>query len=142
MTPWFIALTVLAALGGAPAFAIEEEEVEEAPVRRIEVRVLDYRFEPSAIALTAGESVELALTNEGTVLHEFVIPSFHDLTVAIEVAGVIAETLGIVELELDPGSTAKLRFTPETPGEFPFSCRAKKPKDHFKAGMTGTLIVK
>ena len=140
MTRW---LLVLALLSLAPAAVWAEEDEEALNVtQRVTIHLSDYRFDPSTITLKSGETVELTLINNGTVLHEFVIPSFHNLTIDLEIGGVIAETLGIVEMELLPKATAVLRFTPEEPGTHPFSCMAKKPKDHFAAGMTGTLIVK
>lgn len=143
MTRW---LLVLALLSLAPAMSIlraaEEDEEAIAVTQRVTIHLRDFRFEPSTITLKAGETAELTLINDGAVLHEFVIPTFHDLTINLESGGVIAETMGIVEMELLPKATAVLRFTPEAPGTHPFSCMAKKPKDHFAAGMTGTLIIK
>jgi len=135
-------LLIVACLALAPT-AIRAEDDDEAlhVTQRATVRLADYRFEPSTVTFKAGETAELTLINADTMLHEFVVPSFHDMTVELEIGGVITETLGIVELELAPKATAVLRFTPETPGTHPYSCHAKKPKDHFAAGMTGTLIV-
>jgi plastocyanin len=143
MTRW---LLVLALLSLAPAASIvwgaEEDEEALTVTQRVTIHLRDFRFDPSTITLKSGETAEVTLINDGTVLHEFVIPSFHNLTVDLESNGVIAETLGIVEMELPPKATVVLRFTPEEPGTHPFACHAKKPKDHFAAGMTGTLIVK
>jgi plastocyanin len=143
MTRW---LLVLALLSLAPAASIvwgaEEDEEALTVTQRVTIHLRDYRFDPATITLQSGKTVELTLINDGSVLHEFVIPSFHDLTIDLESNGVIAETLGIVEMELLPKATVVLRFTPEEPGTHPFACHAKKPKDHFAAGMAGTLIVK
>ena len=136
-----VLLLMLLCLSPAASWAEEDEEALNI-TQRVTVHLRDFRFEPSTITLKAGETVELTLINDGTVLHEFVIPSFHNLTVDLETAGVIAETLGVVEMELLPKATIVLRFTPEEPGTHPFACHVKKPKDHFAAGMTGTLIVK
>jgi uncharacterized cupredoxin-like copper-binding protein len=136
-------LLFVACLSLAPVTISAADEEETLHVtQRATVRLSDYRFEPSTITFKAGETAELILINNDTMLHEFVVPSFHDMTVDLEINGVIAEAMGIVELELAPRTTAVLRFTPEQAGTHPFSCHAKKPKDHFTAGMIGTLIVK
>ncbi|MEW6325282.1 MAG: cupredoxin domain-containing protein [Nitrospirota bacterium] len=122
--------------------AAAQSDEEAAPARQVTVRLLDYRFEPSEIVLKAGEPVELTLINDGTVLHEFVTLAMHDLEVEIRTGGVISETLGLLELELEPKSRVQIRFTPEKSGSLPFTCQAKKPTDHFKAGMAGTLTIR
>ncbi|MBI3621146.1 MAG: cupredoxin domain-containing protein [Nitrospirae bacterium] len=140
MKYWFL---FVAFLSLAPVALRAEDEDEALHVtQRATVRLADYRFEPSTVTFKAGETAELTLINADTMLHEFVVPSFHDMTVELEINGVIAETLGIVELELAPKTTAVLRFTPEQAGTHSFSCHAKKPKDHLAAGMTGTLMIR
>jgi hypothetical protein len=47
-----------------------------------------------------------------------------------------------MEMEIPAKAKVVLRFTPEKPGEFPFFCRATAPKDHFKEGMTGQLVIR
>jgi uncharacterized cupredoxin-like copper-binding protein len=136
-------LLFIALLGLAPVSLRAEDDDEALHVtQRATVRLANYRFEPSTVTFKTGETAELTLINTDVILHEFVVPSFHDMTVELEINGVITETLGIVELELAPKTTAVLRFTPETPATHPFSCHARKPKDHLAAGMAGTLIIK
>ena len=66
-----------------------------------------------------------------------------NLTVDVEVVpGVVAETLGLAELEIPPKEKVVLRFTTEKSGEFPIFCRAIAPKDHYKAGMVGRLVIR
>ncbi|HUJ79172.1 MAG TPA: cupredoxin domain-containing protein [Nitrospiria bacterium] len=120
----------------------DEPEVPAAPARQITVRLSEYQFAPSKIVLKAGETVELTLINEGTVTHEFVTLALSSLEVTVTTAGVETETVGVVEVELQPRSQAQLRFTPDTAGEYPFACHANKPADHATLGMMGTLIVK
>jgi plastocyanin len=132
---------LLALLCLAPLTAWADEEAAGV-TQRVTVKLSEYRFEPSKIVLKVGEAVELTFLNEGSIMHEVVTLALHDLDVDIEINGVIAETMGFLEFELPPKSRATLRFTPEKPGEFPFTCQAKEPKDHFKEGMAGTLIIK
>ncbi len=122
-----------------PFVAQADERSPNEKLQRTTIRLLDYRFIPSQIVLEIGEEVELTLVNEGTVMHEFVTNALKDLEVDVEINGVVAETHGVVELEIPPKAKVVLRFTPEKPGEFPMDCHAKKPKDHLKEGMSGKL---
>ena len=138
---WLVALMAVGVLLTPPTIRAEDDDEVEVK-QRATVHLRDFRFDPPAVTFTAGAGAELTLVNEGSVVHEFVIPSFHDMTVTLESGGVTTETMGVVELELAPKSTARLRFTPDKAGEYPFACHAMKPKDHFKAGMTGLLTIK
>lgn len=120
----------------------DEAEPPAELARRITVTLSEYQFTPSRIELKAGELVELTLINKGTVTHEFVTQALSDLEVAVTVAGVESETVGVVEVEMAPKSRAQLRFTPDKPGEYPFACHADKPVDHATKGMTGVLIIR
>jgi len=138
MTRWLLTATLLVF---APAPLWADEGAAEV-TQRVTVRLSEYRFEPAKVILKAGQAAELTFANEGAVMHEVVTLALHDLDVDIEINGVIAETMGFLEFELPPKSRATLRFTPEKPGDYPFTCQAKDPKDHFKAGMAGTLTIK
>jgi plastocyanin len=130
------------AMAGAESPSGDETEPPAEPAHRITIQLSEYQFAPARIELKAGERVELELINRGTITHEFVAPALADLEVAVTIAGVEAETVGVAELELEPKATAVLRFTPEAAGTYPFFCGAKQPTDHRAAGMKGVLIVK
>jgi uncharacterized cupredoxin-like copper-binding protein len=134
----FVTLIFLA--GGSLAASADEGTPTEA--RQVTVRLREYRFEPSEIILEKGEEVALILINDGTVLHEFITEAVQNLDVDVQVNGVEVETLGVAELEIPPKGKVVLRFTPEKAGVFPFACHAKKPKDHFKEGMFGKLVIR
>ena len=146
MTRWRVLLVALLlcmpAGAGAASTSGDDTEPPAEPARRVTVRLSEFQFTPPRIELKAGELTELTLINEGMVTHEFVTLALHDLEVAVNIDGVETETVGVVELEMAPRSRAQLRFTPDKPGEYPFSCQAKKPVDHAQKGMTGVLIVK
>jgi plastocyanin len=131
-------LTAIVLLG--PAAASGDERPADAAPQRLTVHLTEYRFEPSRIAFTAGQAVELTLINDGTVLHEFVTEALKDLDVDLDVGGVLTEALGIAEIEIPPRATVVLRFTPERPGEFRVLCAATRPKNHQKEGMTAALV--
>lgn len=140
MTRTTIAVMLSLVMAG-PCAGLADERIPGADRRQVTVRLLEYRFEPAQITLKVGEEAELVLVNEGRVMHEFITEAMQALTVDVEVRGVVAETLGVAELEIPPGATVILRFTPEQPGEFLIACRAKAPRDHFKEGMSGKLVV-
>ena len=109
--------------------------------RQITVHLREYQFEPAQIVLKAGEKVELTLMNDGTMMHEFITEALKAMDVEVEINGVVAETRGVEEMEIPQKARAVLHFTPETPGEFEIACRAKEPKDHYREGMRGRLLI-
>jgi len=121
---------------GAPAWA----EGEEAP-GPVEVEMTEFRFTPDTITLRAGVEARLVLVNRGAVMHEFASPYLAEVGVAVETDGIRVETVGLGEVEVEPGHAATLIFTPEAAGRFVFLCGAKAPVDHAGEGMRGTLIV-
>jgi len=122
--------------------ALADEKSSNSHPRRITMHLQEYRFEPAQITLKVGEEVELTLINDGKVMHEFITEALQTLSVAVVINGIVTETLGVAELEIPPHTQAVLRFTPEIPGEFLIACRARSPKDHFKEGMAGRLLIR
>jgi uncharacterized cupredoxin-like copper-binding protein len=135
-----IAFIIFMLMAGSVEVLADEESPTTTPLRGT-VRLLEYRFEPARLTFNVGEPVELTLINDGTVLHEFVTEALYDLTVDVEINGVITEALGVAEFEIPPNGKAVLHFIPKKPGEFSFACRARKPTDHFEEGMTGSLLI-
>ena len=115
---------------------------EEGPRQRVVVELKEYAFSPKKITLQAGMATELVLVNWGKYMHEFESPYFQELDTDILLPKALIETLGIAEVEVEPGGEVVLRFTPEATGEFPVACHAAEPKDHYGEAMMGTLIVK
>lgn len=104
------------------------------------IRMAEYEFQPASVTFTIGIPVELTLVNEGTILHEFVTKALLDLETDVVINGAVAETRGIEEMELPPGTRATLRFTPKKAGEFSYTCESRKPKSHLASGMTGLMV--
>ncbi|HUY70230.1 MAG TPA: cupredoxin domain-containing protein [Candidatus Baltobacteraceae bacterium] len=76
---------------------------------------------PNVITVKAGESVTINVTNDGTMVHSFVIP---DISVSAP--------------DLSPGQSAVLTFTAPAAGNYTYYC----PVDSHKTlGMVGTLVV-
>ena len=109
--------------------------------RRITIEMKEYAFHPSKITLKEGVVHEIVLINRGKELHEFETPLFQELPVDVVVGGAVVETLGIAEVEIEPGQQILLRVIPEEPGDWPVTCRIKTPTDHLKQGMKAVLIV-
>jgi plastocyanin len=130
----------LLTVGALEAFA--DEQIGSDNPKKIAIHIHEYRFEPAEISLKVGEEVELTLINDGTMMHEFITEALQALSVTVKINGMVAETLGLAELEMPPGTKTVLRFTPETPGEFLIACRAKVPKDHYQEGMRGRFLIR
>ena len=77
-----------------------------------------FRFDPSELTFSAGETVALELRSES---------QFHTFTV---------EALGI-QVDVDGGETVKLTYTFDQPGTYDLICIP-----HRAAGMTGTITVR
>lgn len=104
---------------------------EHASSQRIEVDLADYRFSPATIEVIAGKPVELVLTDR-----DILTP--HNLTLVAPAAGID------VNVDLQPGKTVSVSFTPTEPGTYQFYCDKKLLffKSHREQGMEGKLVVK
>ncbi len=92
-------------------------------VQRVDVDLHSFYFQPNRIVVHVGRPVELVLRNRALV-----VP--HNFTVRDSALAVSVDKWG-------PG-TARVRFTPKTPGEYAFYCDEH---GHAGKGMTGTLVV-
>jgi plastocyanin len=82
----------------------------------------EYRFEPNALHVAAGESITITFTNAGQIPHTLTIPSMQ------------ADTGSVAA-----GASVTLTFSaPAEAGEYEFLCSFG---GHLEAGMIGTLIV-
>jgi len=95
----------------------------DAPVAEastIEVVATDLRFDPATVTITAGDTVNLALVNDGRAFHDLTIPA-----------------LGFL-LDAEAGGETSGSLTVDEPGTYEFECSVP---GHAEAGMRGTLIV-
>ena len=103
---------------------------EDPAPRMIEVRLSNFDFSPSAIALPAGRPVVLRLVNTGGGGHNFSAPSF--FAAATNVSGPVRD--GTVEV---PGRrTVDVRLTPAR-GSWPLRCTHTL---HTAFGMRGRIV--
>jgi uncharacterized cupredoxin-like copper-binding protein len=103
----------------------------------IDVTMTDFQYQPNQFTVPAGEEITFSSSNNGAVVHNFVImklgttagDSFDDE----DVPNVYWE------VELVPGGSTNTTFTaPEEPGEYQVICRTE---GHIVSGMTAKLIV-
>jgi plastocyanin len=103
----------------------------------IDVRMTDFQFQPSQFTVPAGQEITFSSSNNGAVVHNFVIMNLGTTAGEFfdeeDVANVYWET------ELPPGAETDTSFTaPTEPGEYQVVCRTE---GHIASGMTGTLTV-
>ena len=105
--------------------------------KKINVTMTDFQFQPNQFTVPAGEEITFTSSNNGAVVHNFVImklgtsagPMFDD------------EDIPNVywQVELQPGGSAETSFTaPAEPGDYEVVC---KTEGHIASGMTGKLTV-
>jgi|SRR5919197_4599974 uncharacterized cupredoxin-like copper-binding protein len=104
---------------------------------KIDVTMTDFQFQPNVFTVPAGQEITFNATNNGAVVHNFVImkhgtsagPFFDDE----DVPNVYWE------VELQPGASANTTFTaPTEPGDYEVVC---KTEGHIASGMTAKLTV-
>jgi uncharacterized cupredoxin-like copper-binding protein len=121
---------VLAACGGDEAS------------NQLEVTTSDFQFSPDSWTVPAGEEISIEITNDGSVLHEWVLMQ---PGVTIEAESDLPETeeelladFVYVEDEVEAGATKTLTFDAPPAGTYQVICAIET---HFDAGMEGTLTV-
>jgi plastocyanin len=119
-------LVTLASCGGAGG-----------PTTSIDVRMVDFQFQPSQFTVPAGQEIAFTSSNTGAVVHNFVIMKLG--TTAGDSFDDEDEENVYWETELVPGAETDTSFTaPAEPGEYQIICRTE---GHIASGMTGTLTV-
>ena len=108
----------------------------------LEVTTSDFQFSPDSWTVPAGEEISIDITNEGSVLHEWVLMQ---PGVSIESEADLPETeeelladFVYVEDEVEAGATKTLTFTAPAAGTYQIICAIET---HFDAGMEGSLTV-
>lgn len=115
--------------------------------RTVEVQTLEeggFHYEPTAIEVSAGETVTFRVHNVGEATHEFVLGD--DRTQADHEAEMraMASDDGMMmhdepnAVSVAPGATKRLTWTFTEPGELIYGCHEP---GHYAAGMRGDLTV-
>ena len=107
------------------------------PSTTIDVTMTDFQFQPSQFTVPAGQEITFKSSNNGAVVHNFVImelgTSAGDFFDEEDVPNVYWE------IELQPGGSTTTTFTaPSEPGEYQVICRTE---GHIVSGMTARLTV-
>ncbi len=103
----------------------------------IDVIFAEFTFTPAEFTVPAGQEITINATNNGAVVHEFVIMKFGQ-TIGDDFGD---EDEGNIywEIEAEPGTSVTGAFTaPTEPGEYQVVCGTE---GHFVAGMIGKLTV-
>src|SRR5215216_1067480 len=104
---------------------------------KLNVTMTDFQFQPSQYTVPAGQEITFTATNNGAVVHNFVImkkgtsagPFFDDE----DVPNVFWQ------VEIQPGGSVDTTFTaPTDPGDYEVVC---KTEGHIASGMTAKLTV-
>lgn len=103
----------------------------------IDVTMTDFQFQPNQFTVPAGQEISFSSSNNGAVVHNFVIMKLGTS------AGPMFDEEDIPnvywQVELVPGASAETSFTaPTEPGEYQIVC---KTEGHIASGMTGKLTV-
>lgn len=107
------------------------------PTTNLDVTMTDFQFQPNQYTVPAGQEITLSSTNNGAVVHNFVIMKQGTS------AGAMFDDEDVPnvywEVELQPGGTVTTTFTaPSEPGDYEVVC---KTEGHIASGMTATLTV-
>jgi len=107
------------------------------PSTTINVTMTDFQFTPNAFIVPAGQEISLNSTNNGAVVHNFVIMKFGTT------AGPMFDEEDIPnvywEVEIQPGGSVNTTFTaPTEPGDYEVVCRTE---GHIASGMVAKLTV-
>ena len=107
------------------------------PSTSIDVTMTDFQFQPSQYTVPADQEIAFRATNNGAVVHNFVImklgTSAGDFFDDADIPNVYWE------VELLPGASTDSSFTaPSEPGEYQVVCRTE---GHIASGMVAKLIV-
>lgn len=114
----------------------------KAAKRTIDITMNDnMRFVPDRLEINQGETVRLSHTNNGKILHEFVIGTKKDLDehAALMVRFPNMEHDEPYMAHVPAGKTGQIVWTFNRAGEFDFACLIA---GHYQAGMVGKIKVK
>jgi uncharacterized cupredoxin-like copper-binding protein len=109
--------------------------------RTIAVSMSDtMKFTPAKIDVKQGETVKINITNNGKIMHEFVIGTKKELDAH---AAVMLKNPGMEHDEpymahVAPGKTGSIVWTFNRAGDFDFACLIA---GHYQAGMVGSITV-
>lgn len=138
MITWRYALIGLVPLA-LLSVACGDDGDDGAPIE-IDATLEDFSFSPTEWTVAAGEEITIDLTNNGSVLHEFVIlQQGVEISSEADLPATEEELLADFvywETEIEAGESKTAMFTAPEAGSYQVICAVE---GHFDAGMTGTL---
>lgn len=107
------------------------------PSTNLKVDMTEFMYNPAEFTVPAGQEITLELTNNGAVVHDFIILNLGaDIGNGFES---LDEPNIYWKAELQPGTSETLTFTaPSQPGEYQVVCGIP---GHYVAGMQAKLNV-
>jgi uncharacterized cupredoxin-like copper-binding protein len=107
------------------------------PSTTIALTLTDFQFAPNSFTVPAGQEITFNASNNGAVVHNFVIM---DLGTEAGEAFDDTDSANVFwEVEIPPAGMVDTSFTaPSEPGEYQIICSIE---GHLMAGMVGKLIV-
>jgi uncharacterized cupredoxin-like copper-binding protein len=107
------------------------------PSTHLKVDLMEFTFTPANFTVPAGQEITLDLTNNGAVMHDFIIMKY-GTTVGDDFGDEDVPNI-YWEAETEPGTSATYTFTaPSQPGDYQVVCGVK---GHYQAGMVAKLTV-
>jgi uncharacterized cupredoxin-like copper-binding protein len=109
--------------------------------RTIQISMSDtMRFTPDKVAVKQGETVKFVITNNGKIMHEYVIGTKKDLDAhaAMMVKFPTMEHDEPYMAHVAPGKKGEIVWTFNRSGDFDFACLIA---GHYQAGMVGKISV-
>lgn len=108
--------------------------------RTIDVSALDsLLFDPDSLTVRAGETISFVITNDGKIVHEFVLgDKDYQQEHAAETSEGEGMEMGPYQIEIEPGETETLTWTFTDTGEVLYGCHEP---GHYEGGMVGTVEV-
>jgi uncharacterized cupredoxin-like copper-binding protein len=99
------------------------------------------KFTPAKIDVKQGETIKINITNNGKIMHEFVIGTKKELDAhaAVMLKHPNMEHDEPYMAHVAPGKTGSIVWTFNRAGDFDFACLIA---GHYQAGMVGKIIVK
>jgi len=102
------------------------------------VSAFEWGFEPEAVVVQQGEEVELALQNDGEIIHNLTIEPRVVEVVAQESSGGFEAATDELLVGADGGNVGTITFVPLEVGEYEMYCNIA---NHRQLGMEGRLVV-
>jgi uncharacterized cupredoxin-like copper-binding protein len=129
-----LAFVVLGGLSPYCLLPLPALSADASALQKVTVTTVEYRFIPKTLRFQHGVPYQLRIVNHGKEQHEFTAPDFFK---TVDIADPDVLNADKTEIEIPPGMTKTLTFTPKQVGHYDLRC-----SDHDWAGMIGRIIVK